>query len=55
VESVLQDLPSQWPLLKQIKTGADGTSREATSEKTKNLRTKDDGAQAATSICPIAG
>jgi formate dehydrogenase major subunit len=53
--SVLQDLLSQWPLLKQIETGADGTGREAMSEKTKNLRTKHDGAQVATSICPYCG
>jgi formate dehydrogenase major subunit len=52
---VLKDLLSQWPLIQQIKTGADGTGAEAMSGKTKNLRTKHDGAQVATSICPYCG
>jgi formate dehydrogenase major subunit len=52
---VLKDLLSQWPLIQQIKTGADGTGSEAMSERTKNLRTKHDGADVATSICPYCG
>jgi formate dehydrogenase major subunit len=52
---VLKDLLSQWPLIQQIKTGADGTGPEAMSSKTKNLRTKHHGAEVAKSICPYCG
>ncbi len=52
---MLKDLLSQWPLIQQIKTGADGTGPEAMSSKTKNLRTKHHGAEVATSICPYCG
>jgi len=52
---VLTDLLSRWPLIQQIKTGANGTGIEAMSERTRNLRPKTDGAQAARSICPYCG
>lgn len=52
---MLKDLLSTWPLLQQIKTGADGTGREAMSETTRNLKPKFDGAQVARSICPYCG
>lgn len=52
---MLKDLLSQWPLIQQIKTGADGTGPESMSSKTKNLRTKHHGAEVATSICPYCG
>jgi formate dehydrogenase major subunit len=52
---VLTELLSRWPLIRQIKTGADGTGVEAMSDKTRNLRPKTDGAQVARSICPYCG
>jgi formate dehydrogenase major subunit len=52
---VLTELLSRWPLIQQIKTGADGTGVEAMSERTRNLRPKTDGAQVARSICPYCG
>jgi formate dehydrogenase major subunit len=52
---VLNDLLSRWPLIQQIKTGADGTGAEAMSSRTRNLRPKHDGAEVARSICPYCG
>jgi len=52
---VLNDLLSRWPLIQQIKTGADGTGSEAMSERTRNLRPKHDAAQVTPSICPYCG
>jgi len=52
---VLTELLSRWPLIQQIRTGADGTGVEAMSERTRNLRPKTDGAQVAKSICPYCG
>jgi formate dehydrogenase major subunit len=52
---VLSDFFSRWPLLQQIRTGADGTGPEAMSERTHNLRPKHDGAQVTRSICPYCG
>ena len=52
---MLKDLLSRWPLIEQIRTGADGTGPEAMSRRTQNLRPKTDGAQVARSICPYCG
>lgn len=52
---MFDDSLSRWPLIQQIKTGADGTGRESMSERTRNLRTKHDGAEVARSICPYCG
>jgi formate dehydrogenase major subunit len=52
---VIRKLLSQWPLLQQLRTGADGTGPEAMTERTRNLRPKTDGAQVARSICPYCG
>jgi formate dehydrogenase major subunit len=49
------DLLSQWPLLQQLRTGADGTGPESFSERTRNLRPKHDGATVTPSICPYCG
>jgi formate dehydrogenase major subunit len=53
--ALFDDSLSRWPLIQQIKTGADGTGRESMSERTRNLRTKHDGAEVARSICPYCG
>ncbi len=52
---MLKHLLSSWPLIQQIKTGADGTGSEAMSARTQNLRPKHDGAEATPSICPYCG
>lgn len=52
---MLNDLLSRWPLVQQIKTGADGTGAESMSERTRNLQTKHHGAEVARSICPYCG
>jgi formate dehydrogenase major subunit len=52
---VLAELLLKWPLIRQLKSGGDGTGMEAMSERTAALRPKHDGAQAARSICPYCG
>jgi formate dehydrogenase major subunit len=52
---MLKDLLSSWPLLQQIKTGADGTGPEAMSDRTRTLKPKFDGAKVARSVCPYCG
>src|SRR5207249_3173299 len=54
-QAVLNDLLSRWPLIQQIKTGADGTGTEAMSEQTRTLRPKHEGAEVTPSICPYCG
>jgi formate dehydrogenase major subunit len=52
---LLKQLFSRWPLIQQIKTGADGNGPESMSEQTRRLVPKIHGAQAARSICPYCG
>jgi len=52
---MLTDLLSRWPLIRQIKTGADGTGVESMSERTRNLQTKHHGAEVTRSVCPYCG
>ena len=52
---MLAELLSRWPLIQQIKTGANGNGVESMSERTRNLKPKTHGAQAARSICPYCG
>ena len=52
---MLKSLLSRWPLIEQIRTGADGTGPESMSQRTRQLRPKNDGAQVARSICPYCG
>ena len=51
----LKDLLSQWPLIQQITTGADGTGREAMTRRTQDLKPKNHDAEVARSICPYCG
>jgi formate dehydrogenase major subunit len=46
---------SRWPLLQQLRTGADGTGSEAMSERTHHLRPRTEGMQVARSVCPYCG
>ena len=52
---MLNGFLSRWPLIQQIRTGADGTGPEAMSERTRQLRPKHDGAEVTPSICPYCG
>jgi formate dehydrogenase major subunit len=52
---MLKDLLSRWPLIQQIRTGAKGTGPEVMSQRTRELRPKNDDAQVARSICPYCG
>jgi len=52
---VLTNLLSRWPLIQQIKTGANGNGVESMSERTQNLRPKTESAEVARSICPYCG
>jgi len=54
---MFRDLLSRWPLVQQIKTGGDGTGREAMSERTQVLqpKTRMAGTGVARSICPYCG
>ena len=52
---MLRSLLSRWPLIEQIRTGADGTGPEAMSQRTRELQPKNHGAEVARSICPYCG
>jgi len=52
---MLAELLLKWPLIRQLKTGADGTGEEAMSDATRELRPKNDGAEVARSVCPYCG
>jgi formate dehydrogenase major subunit len=49
---VFKELLSKWPLLQQIRTGADGTGAESMTDRTRSLGPKTSGALVARSICP---
>jgi formate dehydrogenase major subunit len=44
-----------WPLLRQLRDGRDGTGAEAMSRRTRRLRPRHEGAEVARSICPYCG
>lgn len=46
---------SRWPLIQQLRTGADGTGSEAMSERTHHLGPRTAGMQVARSVCPYCG
>jgi formate dehydrogenase major subunit len=54
---MLADLLSKWPLIRQIKTGGDGTGPEAMSERTRTLqpRTETEGTKVTRAVCPYCG
>ena len=49
---VLAELLLKWPLVRQILHGTDGTGADAMSERTRNLRPKNEPASVSRSICP---
>ncbi len=52
---MLKELLDRWPLVRQLRTGADGTGPEAMSEQTNNLRPRHFDAEVSRSICPYCG
>jgi formate dehydrogenase major subunit len=52
---VLKSLLSRWPLIEQIRSGVDGTGAESMTQRTRELRPKNDAAEVARSICPYCG
>ncbi|HEX7191823.1 MAG TPA: hypothetical protein VF381_09670, partial [Thermoanaerobaculia bacterium] len=52
---MLAELLLKWPLVRQLRDRSDGTGSDAMSEKTRELRPKNDGTQVARSICPYCG
>ncbi len=46
---------SKWPLLQQLKTGANGTGTEAMSDRTHQLGPRTAGTKVARSVCPYCG
>jgi formate dehydrogenase major subunit len=52
---VLRSLLSRWPLIEQIRTGADGTGPESMSQRTRELLPKNHDSEVARSICPYCG
>ncbi len=51
----LLNLLKEWPVLRQLRHGGDGTGPEAMSERTRNLQPKTHGAEVTRSICPYCG
>jgi formate dehydrogenase major subunit len=49
---MLRGLLRDWPLLRQLREGGDGTGPEAMSRRTRELAPKTAGAQVARSVCP---
>lgn len=49
---MLKDMLTRWPVIRQILSGGDGTGAEAMSPRTRNLRTRHEGAEVARSVCP---
>src|ERR1700728_1869784 len=49
---MIKEFVLQWPVLRQILHGADGTGSEGMSRRTQNLRPKNEGAKVARSVCP---
>ena len=52
---MFRELLSQWPVIKQIKTGRDGTGAEAMSERTRTLGPRIRDTDVARSVCPYCG
>lgn len=50
-----KDFVKRWPVLEQLRSGADGTGPESMTERSRTLKPKNYGAQAARSICPYCG
>lgn len=52
---MVKGLLERWPLLRQLRTGADGTGVESMSERTRNLLPKNQDAEFTRAMCPYCG
>ena len=52
---MIRRITDKWPLLRQLRTGADGTGTEAMSRQTRELSPRTRGADVARSVCPYCG
>src|ERR1044072_5649385 len=52
---MLADFLNRWPAFRQLRDGSSGTGREAMTRRTLALRPKNDGAEAARSVCAYCG
>ena len=52
---MLAELLLEWPLIRQLRNGSDGTGADSMSDRTRTLRPKHEGAKVARSICPYCG
>src|SRR5437764_10329137 len=52
---MIKELFSSWPLIRQVRTGSDGTGPEVMTERTRNLQARTVDAQVARSVCPYCG
>jgi formate dehydrogenase major subunit len=53
--SMLKDLLSRWPVVKQLQTGGKGTGEEAWTDRTHTLKARTEDCKVARSICPYCG
>src|SRR5262249_51360570 len=53
--AMIKNLLERWPLIRQIRTGTDGTGPEVMSRRTENLLPKHHDAEFTRSICPYCG
>ena len=49
---MIKELLSRWPVIRQIRSGGDGTGIEAMSARTRDLRPRHESADVARSVCP---
>lgn len=52
---MIKELLAEWPVIRQITEGGDGTGREAYSARTRKLAPKTTDCQVSRSICPYCG
>lgn len=52
---MIKKLFSSWPVIRQVRTGSDGTGPEVMTERTRNLQPRTVDAQVARSVCPYCG
>jgi formate dehydrogenase major subunit len=52
---MMKDLLNRWPVIRQLRTGGDGTGMEAMSRRTQNLLPKNQDTEFTRSICPYCG
>ena len=52
---MIRELLERWPVVRQIRTGGDGTGPEAMSRRTESLLPKNQDAEYTRSICPYCG